>query len=150
MSSDRFSVGHIPKYSLIFLTALKQPLVIYITLAGNLLTTFGAYVFYHLESGMNPNVQHFFDAYWWAMSTVTTVGFGDIVPMTTEGRLVAMFLMVTGILCFFAFTTVMVTVITGLATTEIESSEKIVGLELEQLYERLNRIEKLLMDKSKT
>jgi len=52
--------------------------------------------FFVAERGVNPNVTHLFDAFWWAMVTVTTIGYGDIYPMTTEGRLVAIFLMLSG------------------------------------------------------
>jgi voltage-gated potassium channel len=47
----------------------------------------------------NPdaNIQSFGDAVWWAATTVTTVGYGDRYPTTTEGRLVAVGLMLTGI-----------------------------------------------------
>jgi voltage-gated potassium channel len=47
----------------------------------------------------NPdaNIQSFGDAVWWAATTVTTVGYGDRYPTTTEGRYVAVGLMVTGI-----------------------------------------------------
>jgi voltage-gated potassium channel len=34
---------------------------------------------------------------WWAIATITTVGYGDRVPATTEGRLVASFLMLFGV-----------------------------------------------------
>ncbi|MCK5213276.1 MAG: two pore domain potassium channel family protein, partial [Dehalococcoidia bacterium] len=37
------------------------------------------------------------DALWWSLATVTTVGYGDIVPATTVGRIIGMFLMVVGI-----------------------------------------------------
>jgi voltage-gated potassium channel len=37
------------------------------------------------------------DALWWAMVTVSTVGFGDITPITTEGRIVGSALMVFGV-----------------------------------------------------
>ena len=37
------------------------------------------------------------DALWWAFTTVTTVGYGDRFPVTTEGRAVAVVLMVAGI-----------------------------------------------------
>ena len=37
------------------------------------------------------------DGVWWAFSTVTTVGYGDITPETDAGRVFAMFLMFTGI-----------------------------------------------------
>jgi voltage-gated potassium channel len=37
------------------------------------------------------------DALWWAVSTMTTVGYGDAYPVTPEGRLVAVFLMAAGV-----------------------------------------------------
>ncbi len=37
------------------------------------------------------------DALWWSLATVTTVGYGDIVPATALGRIIGMFLMVVGI-----------------------------------------------------
>jgi voltage-gated potassium channel len=43
------------------------------------------------------NIETPADALWWALVTVTTVGYGDTYPVTTVGRLVAVLLMVTGI-----------------------------------------------------
>ena len=43
------------------------------------------------------NITTFGDALWWAATTVTTVGYGDRFPVTTEGRLMAVALMVVGI-----------------------------------------------------
>ncbi len=37
------------------------------------------------------------DALWWAATTVTTVGYGDVYPVSTSGRLVAVALMLVGI-----------------------------------------------------
>lgn len=47
----------------------------------------------------NPdaNILSFPDALWWAATTVTTVGYGDRYPMTGEGRLIAVGLMIAGI-----------------------------------------------------
>ncbi|GAB3439060.1 potassium channel family protein [Phycicoccus ginsengisoli] len=42
-------------------------------------------------------ITSFGDATWWAATTVTTVGYGDRYPVTAQGRLVAVALMVTGI-----------------------------------------------------
>lgn len=42
-------------------------------------------------------VQNFGDAAWWSVVSVTTVGYGDISPVTTEGRIVALVLMFGGI-----------------------------------------------------
>ena len=43
------------------------------------------------------NIKTFSDGLWWAVTTVTTVGYGDRYPTTTEGRLLAVLLMLTGI-----------------------------------------------------
>lgn len=43
------------------------------------------------------NIRNYGDAVWWAIATTTTVGYGDRYPTTTEGRYVAIGLMVLGI-----------------------------------------------------
>jgi voltage-gated potassium channel len=43
------------------------------------------------------NIKTFSDGLWWAVTTVTTVGYGDRYPTTIEGRLLAVLLMITGI-----------------------------------------------------
>jgi voltage-gated potassium channel len=45
----------------------------------------------------DANVTTFGDALWWAATTVTTVGYGDRFPVTTQGRFIAFALMLTGI-----------------------------------------------------
>lgn len=45
----------------------------------------------------NSNNKSFEDGLWWALSTVTTVGYGDRFPTTTEGRVIAFVLMLVGI-----------------------------------------------------
>lgn len=56
-----------------------------------------AIAFHTFEEGINQNINGLFDSFWWAMVTVTTIGYGDIYPVTTEGRVVAMLLMLVGI-----------------------------------------------------
>jgi voltage-gated potassium channel len=47
-------------------------------------------------------IQSVGDGFWWAITTLTTVGYGDIYPTTTEGRFIAVGLMVSGI-CVLGF-----------------------------------------------
>jgi voltage-gated potassium channel len=64
--------------------------------AGGVLVT-GSLVAYHAERPVNPEFATVGDALWWGIVTLTTVGYGDIVPKTTTGRWVAVVIMVTGI-----------------------------------------------------
>jgi len=57
----------------------------------------GAVSFFSMEHKINPQVTNFFDAIWWAVVTATTVGYGDIYPVTWEGRVIGMLLMFFGI-----------------------------------------------------
>jgi voltage-gated potassium channel len=52
----------------------------------------------------DSNIATFPDALWWAATTVTTVGYGDRFPVTAEGRLVGVVLMVVGIAVFGSIT----------------------------------------------
>ncbi len=61
------------------------------------LVSAAALSFHYFEHGSNPNVHTIGDSFWWAIVTVTTVGYGDIYPITTGGRLVAIGLMLVGI-----------------------------------------------------
>jgi voltage-gated potassium channel len=54
-------------------------------------------LFYEFEVAANPDVSTFGDGFYYTVITVTTVGFGDVVPVTREGRWVTMAALVVGL-----------------------------------------------------
>ncbi len=71
---------------------------------------FASTVIYIFEgSGENPNIHNFYDAIYWAVVTITTVGFGDISPTTPQGRFVTIFLIIGGITAISFMTSIITT-----------------------------------------
>ena len=72
--------------------------LIQLALAAATITVLGAVLTWIVESDVEGSqIRSFGDALWWAIVTVSTVGYGDITPVTATGRVVATLLMVTGI-----------------------------------------------------
>jgi voltage-gated potassium channel len=70
----------------------------------------GTLVMYSIESkAPNTKMKTFLDALWWCVATVTTVGYGDVVPVTSVGRMVALVYMFFGI----AMISILLSVITN-------------------------------------
>ncbi len=71
---------------------------------------FASTVIYIFEgTGENPNIHNFYDAIYWAVVTITTVGFGDISPITPQGRFVTIFLIIGGITAISFMTSIITT-----------------------------------------
>jgi voltage-gated potassium channel len=56
------------------------------------------------KEAVNANIKTAEDALWWAWVTITTVGYGDKYPVTTEGRIIAVALITVGVGLFGTFT----------------------------------------------
>lgn len=65
------------------------------------------------QDSPDANIASFGDALWWASTTVTTVGYGDRFPVTTEGRFIAVALMLVGIAVVGAVTASIATWMVG-------------------------------------
>ncbi len=131
---------HVPAYSRLLFDTLRNPLVVYMIIVGNLILLSCCTIFYFFEHPVNPHVANFFDALWWGMSTVTTVGYGDIAPVTWEGRVISMALMVTGIVFFVGWTALVMSFLFRRASEEIVESEALSIAEYESVVIALGQI----------
>jgi voltage-gated potassium channel len=79
-------------------TNLRGRVATYVGGGSALLAVVGALAVVDAERGAaGANIQTLGDAFWWAATTMTTVGYGDLYPVTALGRAVAVGLMICGI-----------------------------------------------------
>jgi voltage-gated potassium channel Kch len=90
---------------------------------------------------------------WWAIQTVTTVGYGDVTPEHLSGRLIAVVVMLQGIAFLAIITAAITSTFVARATKEHEADESAEMTELEkiegrfdELNERLDRLEAALRE----
>jgi voltage-gated potassium channel len=114
-----------------------------------LLTIFlGGAGFAAAEQGRNENVDNTWDGLWWAFTTMTTVGYGDVAPATDTGRMIAVVTMAVGI----GFLTMLIGAATERFTADVRdqvhdveeqvaAAEADVLAEIEEIADRLRRLE---------
>ncbi len=73
------------------------------SLVSFLLAIIGSIAILHFEQLPESNIKSPEDALWWSLVTITTVGYGDRFPVTSEGRVVAVLLMTAGVGLFGTF-----------------------------------------------
>ncbi|MFE7932122.1 potassium channel family protein [Streptomyces sp. NPDC057456] len=85
--------------------SLHARVITYAGLSTGLLGFAGALAVYDQERGApGANMKTFGDALWWTCETLTTVGYGDITPVTARGRLIAVGMMACGLALLGAVT----------------------------------------------
>jgi voltage-gated potassium channel len=88
-----------------------------------LMIIFSSIAILQFEDDPNSNIKTAEDAIWWAYVTITTVGYGDKFPVTTEGRIIAALLMTVGVGLFGTFTAYLASWFVG-ETKKEEVNEK--------------------------
>ncbi|MCB9062253.1 MAG: ion transporter [Halobacteriovoraceae bacterium] len=146
---------------------LKGPEFIGLTVSANLFIILNAAIFYFLEYEENYMIDSFLDAVWWSFTTITTVGYGDIVPVTTIGRIQGILMMLLGTGLFVTFTALFSNAILGrkvegiqekvkglgktLGTTrkEFQEEEKAIHTEVDQLRRLIAELEEIVNKRRK-
>ncbi len=82
----------------------RRNLLITILLFIFIISLSGATVFYLIELQSNPALKSFGQAVWWVLVSITTVGYGDIVPVTSAGKFLGVILIFTGVALVSMFT----------------------------------------------
>jgi voltage-gated potassium channel len=85
-------------------------------------------------------ITDFPDALWWAITTVTTVGYGDLTPVSDQGRLVAAALMVGGISLLGVVTATLASWIIEQVSIEDAAHEAVTVAHIEQLRDEIRRL----------
>ena len=100
----------------------------------------GSFVIFSVES-QHPDSQinSMLDAVWWTVATVTTVGYGDIVPVTDTGKIVAIFFMFFGIGTLAIFFSVLGT---KYYKSKFEKEEKDISHAQKLILDRMDDLEK--------
>jgi voltage-gated potassium channel len=107
----------------------------------------GALLFFYIESPVNSTVSTPNDALWYMIVTMTTVGYGDIVPRTGFGRIIGVVAMITAILFASLVTATTTSALMEKFRSEreeiTEASKETIGNVLAQLSELSDRLDEL-------
>ncbi|MGB7968652.1 MAG: ion channel [Methanobacterium sp.] len=68
----------------------------YATVFLLLVLVVGSFIFFIVERSVNPEVPNYESAMWYAIVSMTTVGYGDIVPITLAGRIIGIIMILSG------------------------------------------------------
>lgn len=125
--------------------SLHQHVAVYSTGATTLVGLCASLAVLDAERGApDATITTFPDALWWTLSTITTVGYGDLYPVTPEGRLVAATLMVGGIALLGVLTGLVaswfVSMLKGAEDSVAERTEAVLRTELAELKAQLHAI----------
>jgi voltage-gated potassium channel len=91
------------------------------------------------RSSPDANISDFGDAIWWAVTTMTTVGYGDHYPVTAAGRLVAFGLMIGGIALLGTVTATLASWLVETVAAEKEQAEDL-QVAIRRLEDKIDRL----------
>lgn len=125
-------------------TGLRGQVAVYVAGGASLLGFCGALAVLDAERGHpGANIELFSDALWWAVTTMTTVGYGDRYPTTNQGRLVATGLMVGGIAILGVVTATLASWLVEHVSVAEQQQADALRTELDELRAELDQVRRL-------
>jgi voltage-gated potassium channel len=112
-----------------------------VTTISLIVVIFAAIAVLQFETSPDSNIKTAGDAFWWAFVTVTTVGYGDKFPLSTEGRIVACILMTVGVGVFGTFTGFFASLFVKPELTQDETAHERVLRKIRSLDGKLSSLE---------
>ncbi len=124
---------------------LRGRVVTYAAGGTTLLVLCGALAITDAErSQTGATITSFGDALWWAVSTMTTVGYGDTYPITTTGRVVAAFLMLGGIAVLGVVTATLASWLVERVTEANEAEQAATRAQVLELSNQVGQLQRTL------
>lgn len=101
--------------------ALFRPSMFFLFFLTMSFTSFFAYLIFIIEGApVNPNMKTYLDALYFTTSLMTTVGFGDVAPVSQLGRALSIVMMFIGTGLFVSYTAIISSAIIGIEQTKRE------------------------------
>ena len=123
---------------------LRGRIAVYVAGGSTLLAFCAALAVLDAErASTEANITTFGDAIWWAMTTMTTVGYGDQFPVTPTGRMVAVALMVGGIALLGVVTATFASLLLDAVRAEQEAGQdqtEDLRAEVRELHAKVDRL----------
>lgn len=125
---------------------LRGRVVIYTAGATGLLLVVGALAVTDAERGVpGANIRNLADGFWWAVTTMATVGYGDRFPVSDTGRIVAVALMVCGIALLGVVTAMIASWLVQRVTEVTENEEAATRVQVDILAAEVAQLRSQLM-----
>ena len=119
----------------------------YLLFAAAIIIVSGTFAIYYIESEQEgTQINTMLDALWWTVATITTVGYGDIVPVSDAGRIIAIVYMFFGIGVIAIFLSVLGT---NFYKKRFEGNENEITHAQKLIIEKIEKLEKKTENQTK-
>ena len=128
--------------------AIRGRVVIYTISGAVLLVYVGALAVLQSErTAPGTHISNFGDAIWWAITTITTVGYGDVYPVTGTGRFIASLMMIGGICLVGTINATIASWIVQTVAVEDQAHNAATAAQIEDLHTEIVQLRELLQQR---